>query len=276
MRDSAVQSSIYHEAKLPEDIKPYIHKMWYSYVGIEQLKEVYLPRPFPFFVVLLKGQVEIELVGDQIIASPLISINGTMKDSRAVLHFKDPIESIGIDLTSHGYVSLFGESPSHLSGKTRAISEVLPINERAMVDAINSHGLASEKMDYLLQSIKPYFKPFTFDQRVNHPDLASIIADCNYQVGELADKMCISEKTLNRLCQEYIGTSPKNYINIVRVNRAYATAKNLPNMTTQEVAHKFGFFDVQHMAKTFKHYLGLNLIEFRDNRSDEASSIWAN
>ncbi|WP_422360713.1 helix-turn-helix domain-containing protein [Reichenbachiella sp.] len=275
MRDLTSQF-LYQEAVLPPEMQPYINKMWYSYVGVEQLEEVYLPRPFPFFVVLLKGKVQIELVGEGKMASPLISINGTMKDSRAVLHFSDPIESIGIDLTSNGFLSLFGESPYGFRGKTLPINNFLSVNEQEVVGAINVVEGVENKLSLLLDYLRPHFKSIDFDQRISHARLASIVPTCNYQVNELADKMCVSEKTLNRLCKEFVGTSPKNYINIVRVNQAYALSKANPQKPAHEIAHEFGFYDVQHMAKTFKHYLGLNLFDFRNNRSSEASSIWAN
>ncbi|WP_420580090.1 helix-turn-helix domain-containing protein [Reichenbachiella sp.] len=266
----------YQEANLPPDLEPYINKMWYSHVGVEQLEEPYLPRPFPFFVVLLKGKVRIERVGIDETNSPLISINGTMKESRAVLHFKDPIESIGIDLTSHGFLSLFGESPYGFRGKTFAINNFLSMDEQEVIEAINEVKKVENKLSLLLDYLRPHFKSIDFNQNISHAYLASIVPSCNYQVGELADKMCVSEKTLNRLCKEFVGTSPKNYINIVRVNQAYAIAKVNPQKPVHEIAHQFGFYDVQHMAKTFKHYLGLNLFGFRNNRSSEASSIWAN
>lgn len=275
MRAAESQLS-YQEACIPADLQPFITKMWYSYVGTNHLQEVYLPRPFPFFVVLLKGNVQIEHVDHGKIDSPIISINGTMKETRAILHFQGPIESIGIDLTSHGFFSMFGMSPHHLQGKTVCIGELLPMEESTLVDSINSIKPINEKLLLLLSELKPYFKPTHFDQRINHPSLATMIPQCNYQVNDLADAMCISEKTLNRLCKEFIGTSPKNYINIVRMNEVYAYYKTKPNTTSQEAANKFGFYDVQHLTKTFKHYLGLNLPKFNHTRSDEASSIWAN
>ena len=78
----------------------------------------------------------------------------------------------------------------------------------------------------------------------------------------LADTACLSTKQFSRIFVEYVGTSPKDFIRIIRVQRALFTMQRNPQMSFAQVAYSCGFSDQSHMIKEFKLFSGYTPQEY--------------
>lgn len=83
---------------------------------------------------------------------------------------------------------------------------------------------------------------------------------------ELSDDVHYSQKHLSRLFLHHVGTSPKMFSRVVRVNYALKLMQNLPTTFT-DVAAQAGYFDHPHFIHEFQTICGLTPKEYKQNMS---------
>lgn len=76
------------------------------------------------------------------------------------------------------------------------------------------------------------------------------------RVDALADTACLSIRQLTRVFAEYVGATPKDFLRIVRVQRALWLFQQHPCDSLAQVAYACGFADESHMIREFKEFLG--------------------
>lgn len=81
-------------------------------------------------------------------------------------------------------------------------------------------------------------------------------------IAALSDVACLSTKQFGRVFADYIGTNPKDFLRIVRMQRALYTLQQNPGMSFVQVAYECGFSDQSHMIKEFKLFSGYTPAEF--------------
>lgn len=75
-------------------------------------------------------------------------------------------------------------------------------------------------------------------------------------LDELESETTASYKTLSRLFQEVIGISPKEYVQIKRVNQSLALFASSKDIKSQDLADQLGYYDSAHFINEFKKYTG--------------------
>ena len=92
-------------------------------------------------------------------------------------------------------------------------------------------------------------------QRIN-----ATIREVNLQpqptIHELAQTACLSDKQFNRIFTEYVGTTPKEFIRIIRLQRALYILQTQPHTSFTQLAYECGFYDQSHLIKEFKAFSG--------------------
>lgn len=81
-------------------------------------------------------------------------------------------------------------------------------------------------------------------------------------IRELAAVCGVGECYFRRLFREYSGSSPVEFRQKHRVEKAKQLLLSDGMLTVGEVAQELGFADIYHFSKTFKHYVGLSPIAF--------------
>lgn len=71
----------------------------------------------------------------------------------------------------------------------------------------------------------------------------------------------ISEKTLQRLFNHYVGISPKKYSDILSINHSIRLFKT--NKDLLDITYEAGFYDQSHFIRTMKKYTGYTPAELR-------------
>ncbi|MBQ6352475.1 MAG: helix-turn-helix domain-containing protein [Lentisphaeria bacterium] len=82
---------------------------------------------------------------------------------------------------------------------------------------------------------------------------------------ELADKLCVSESTLQRLFRARTGFSPHGYLLQLRLKKA-ETLLLESELSVGEVAAETGFADSNYFCRRFRRYARLSPLEFRKRR----------
>lgn len=81
-------------------------------------------------------------------------------------------------------------------------------------------------------------------------------------ISRLSEIACLGKKQFGRIFAEYVGTTPKEFIRIVRMQRALFVLQNDPSVGFAQLACMCGFFDQSHMIKEFKHFSGYTPTEY--------------
>ena len=74
--------------------------------------------------------------------------------------------------------------------------------------------------------------------------------------GNLADISCLSYKQFKRIFAEYVGLNPKEFMRIIRFQRALYTLQTNPAMSLTELAYVCEFYDQSHLINEFRHFSG--------------------
>ncbi|WP_158275602.1 helix-turn-helix transcriptional regulator [Marinilabilia rubra] len=81
-------------------------------------------------------------------------------------------------------------------------------------------------------------------------------------VEELASQAFLSRKQFERKFSDFVGTSPKLYLRIVRFQNAIHQKAVNPHLNMTELAYGCGFYDQSHMVNEFKKLSGLTPKEY--------------
>ncbi len=76
-------------------------------------------------------------------------------------------------------------------------------------------------------------------------------------IPELAQKVAVSQRQLERLYQRQVGMSPKQYVRLLRVEAARLALKRMNGQTTTTLAAELGYFDQSHFIRDFSGVIGL-------------------
>lgn len=80
--------------------------------------------------------------------------------------------------------------------------------------------------------------------------------------NELAQKLNVIPKQLERKFSSVVGKTPKQFIKIVRFNNVLNTLTKKPSISLTNLAYDYGYFDQSHLIKEFKTFSGYTPSEF--------------
>lgn len=81
-------------------------------------------------------------------------------------------------------------------------------------------------------------------------------------INKLADVSCLSYKQFKRIFAEYIGMNPKEFLRIIRFQKALYTLQINPYINCTELAFECGYYDQPHLIKEFKTLSGYTPSEY--------------
>lgn len=128
-----------------------------------------------------------------------------------------------------------------------------------MKKPITFHERCGLMQNYLLDAFK---------ERQQKDHYLRFVRNCidNYSVsgmplntGDIAEKMFVTSKTINRYFNRVVGISPKNYFSIVRARTALTFYVNHKMDFTP---YDFGYYDMSHFYKEVVHFTGKKLTEY--------------
>jgi len=118
--------------------------------------------------------------------------------------------------------------------------------------------------NFLITQIRKNEKKYKYDR------IRSVINHINREKGiinikELASKTFLSRKQFERTFSDFIGTSPKQFLKIVRFQNAIYEKSINAELNLTEIAHKCGYFDQSHMVSDFKALSGITPKNYFEN-----------
>ena len=82
---------------------------------------------------------------------------------------------------------------------------------------------------------------------------------------------CLSHRQFDRKFYDRIGIAPKEYLRVVRFDRAFRMKNRFPKKEWLSVAVACGYYDYQHLTRDYKEFTGLTPQQFfeADNKAPE-------
>ncbi len=169
--------------------------------------------------------------------------------SSTIINQRGKINLFGISFIGEGLYKLIqqpvskliNEFPNTLMGKYEDL--YLELNENKFSDKVN----IAEK--FLVEN---------FNQNLNSPPFQQAIKIINKTKGvttvnDIAHKVYVSERQLQRLFKTRIGISPKDYCKIIRVNNYIDfILKNVKSIDWMELVVKYNYHDQPHLINELK------------------------
>ena len=122
-----------------------------------------------------------------------------------------------------------------------------------------SAEVPQQQEDYLTKEDKQFLKKLIMSvtQMMDHQTVT---------VTQVADKMCMSPKTLNRRVQYLTGEGAKRYMMRIQLEQARIMLLKNPDIPIVEVGNKCGFEDHSSFTRTFSNYFGMPPSDYRTTR----------
>lgn len=123
--------------------------------------------------------------------------------------------------------------------------------------------------DYIVTRI--HGSPIRLDTRVALA--CSLFEDFSFpSPGEVAGKLGLGLRTLQRLFLLHVGVSPQTYASIIRFRRIFDELAS-GSATLSEAAHAAGYSDHPQMAREFQRLLGCTATQFMKERNQLAAAL---
>ena len=146
---------------------------------------------------------------------------------------------------------MFWRTQTKLKGLTPAIG--------ASPNFVLPQKVLSDSNNYL-------YKCLTYGVSYHLPRLAEVVRHINNStqtnIKTFANIACLSEKQFSRVFSEHIGTTPKDFLRVVRMQRTLSVLQHNPGIGFARLSYECGYTDQSHMIKEFKLFSGCTPKEY--------------
>ncbi|MCF0074267.1 AraC family transcriptional regulator [Dyadobacter sp. CY261] len=219
----------------------------------------YAPRPEQTLAFFPRGGERVEhLASNTLISRPRSAIIGQSSE-RTNRHLVGPEFCVLLVNFHPGVLYRITNLPFYELTNTFVDAEdVLPTEIRRVNERLSSAGSPQEMIsivDRLLLELTAAIRKDAHPidtvtrQLVLHPQETSVLA--------LAESSCFSPRQFERLFKERMGVSPKLFIRIARMTKAFCLKYNHPELDWLSIALLCNYHDYQHLAKDFKDLAGV-------------------
>jgi transcriptional regulator GlxA family with amidase domain len=94
-----------------------------------------------------------------------------------------------------------------------------------------------------------------------------------YSLDSFLKASCLCHRQFDRMFKERVGIPPKQFLQIIRFDRAFRMKNRYPHMDWLSIAIHCGYHDYQHLVKDYKEFTGYSPKQFFeiDNQAPERS-----
>lgn len=124
--------------------------------------------------------------------------------------------------------------------------------EKYLAETYSNEACAKLIEKYLLKRL---YEP----ERSGHSRLNAVIHSINHcenNIFGLAQAACLGYKQFNRIFNENIGIQPKDFLRIVRFQKAFHILQVQSQITLTKLAFECNYYDKSHLIREFKEFTG--------------------
>ena len=189
--------------------------------------------------------------------SPDYMIVGLFTQSHEI-QFRSIVKVFSIRLKPEALYSLFKIPASIFSNCYEDITMVLGSEFRDF-----AHRIREEKdIQAMIVRAESYLLKKMVDNKIDTGYINTaaelIRTTTSISIKDIADRVCISQRQLEREFKDKVGIGPKHYLRITRINEVLNLLRNGQEFDLTNVAYQCGYFDQAHFIKDFKKIIGVN------------------
>jgi AraC-like DNA-binding protein len=247
------------EYKPIAELSPYIELFWtgsFNKNSSELLSQRVVPYGYVELIIHLTDAHCELLQGAEHSPSPDYTLIGLFSKHYDV-HFRRYVRVFGIRIKPEGVYNIFGTPASEVHQNYFDVESIAgkSFSEfcSAVRDSITTAKMISSAEQYILKNISSGRINLYYLNRA-----AEIIRRRNgvITINDLASKVYISTRQLEREFKEKLGISPKSYMRIARLNEVNRRIINGERVDLTELSYSAGYSDQAHFIRDFKQFTG--------------------
>jgi AraC-like DNA-binding protein len=188
-----------------------------------------------------------------------IVITGQLKGFHD-LKISGKLSLFAIYFLPHGLSMLLDLPIKELFNQSVPLRFILKDTVNKLEDELSSAATFERKIavaeKFLISRIRKNEKKYKYD-RIRHAINRINQTKGILEINRLASESFYSRKQFERTFAEFVGTSPKQFMKIVRFQHAIFGKSQNPELSLTEIAYQCGYFDQAHMINDFKTLSGL-------------------
>ena len=194
--------------------------------------------------------------------SPDAAVVGPMTQPRVELGFIGEIETFTIHFQPTGLSRLFGIPMNTLADDAAAVSDVLGVPGRNLVDRVRSAPSFAQRVEIAEAWTRQLLADARAINAVDH--VASLLAaeHGGHDIAALAQQAELSPRHLQRRFVDQVGVAPKLYARLCRIAGVIRARNAAPARTMTDLAYEFGYADQAHLTREFRALSGRNPVDF--------------
>lgn len=259
------------EYKPSEWLNPYVELFWtgeFNINSVDHLSQKVVPYGYVELIIHLSDDHCELLQGTDHAPSPDYTLIGMFTKPYAV-HFKKHVKVFGIRFKPEGIYHTFGIPASEFHQNFVDMESFAGIHFRDFCSAIRKSNSASQ----MISAAEKYFIKKINSSRLNlsYLNLAAELIrkrNGNILINELAGKVYISTRQLEREFKQKLGISPKGYMRIARLNDVNRKIISGRRIDLTEISFSTGYSDQAHFIRDFKHFTGASPKVFINKREE--------
>ncbi|WP_413538810.1 helix-turn-helix domain-containing protein [Enterococcus malodoratus] len=172
---------------------------------------------------------------------------------------------ITVEFKPAGFYAFVGLSQNELLDENYSLELINPQFNKSILETIDQTNTIYDlvnNLDRVLLNTMSFTYP---------PELLQMLQRIKKSSGaitvkELSDDIHYSERHVNRLFKQYVGTNTKSFSRLVRINRSFHLLKKNQN-SLNFVSDTIGYHDLPHFTHDFKKICGVTPQAYRNNMS---------
>ncbi|MES2645794.1 MAG: helix-turn-helix domain-containing protein [Bacteroidota bacterium] len=107
--------------------------------------------------------------------------------------------------------------------------------------------------------------------RIDTAGKLMLLQEVNFSLDKFIKESCLCHRQFDRTFKEASGIPPKQFLKIIRFDKAFRMKNKYPKMDWLSVAIHCGYYDYQHLVKDYKEFTGFTPPQFFaiDNQAPE-------
>jgi AraC-like DNA-binding protein len=185
-------------------------------------------------------------------------LDGAHTTTRA-MHLKGQFNVVGIRFLPTGARAFLAIPLNELKSQLISITDIPNVDVNQLYEQLGEAVSYADKVvlieNWLLSNMRP-------EQQTSDVIRASLqFLDHHYgdvNITAMADRFNVNKRKLERLFNEQVGLTAKEYARNQRIKHARFYLKKHSELSLAEIAYELGFYDQAHFSKQFKQVVGIS------------------
>lgn len=173
------------------------------------------------------------------------------------------INVLSVEFTPFGFYGLFGIPPSAFGLTSENLEAVLQNDYSYLLDCLSETSSFARRTALL----DAFFlrKTDRHEETLRACEIYRLIrqGDTPLSVHQLADRACMSERTLHRFFAKHFGIQPKLFLRLQRFERTLASLKTGAAPSLVDLALNMGYYDQAHFNNEMKYFTEMTPSELK-------------